>query len=107
MTNKSPKVIGGYFLEAVKSNGGCPRTLRTDMGTENGVKKRIQKAFHEVFAESTNLPCFLYGKSMHNQRIESWLSILSKHNAQYWMNSFQTLIEDNLFDGSFMDKSLV
>ena len=27
-TNSDPRVIGGYFLEAVKSSGGCPRIVR-------------------------------------------------------------------------------
>ncbi|CAG9764650.1 unnamed protein product [Ceutorhynchus assimilis] len=44
---------------------------------------------------------------MHNQLIEAWWSMLRKHNAQYWMNVFQMLKEDNLFDGSFLDKSLI
>ena len=34
-TNSDPKFIGGYFVEAVKSRGGCLRILRGDLGTEN------------------------------------------------------------------------
>ena len=30
------KIIGGFFLEDVIANGGCPLTIRTDYGTENG-----------------------------------------------------------------------
>ena len=36
-TNNDPKkIISGYFLEDDKANGGCPLTIRTDHGTENG-----------------------------------------------------------------------
>ena len=30
------KIISGYFLEDVIANGGCPLTIRTDYGIENG-----------------------------------------------------------------------
>ena len=30
------KINGGYFLEDVIANGGCPLTIRTDYRTENG-----------------------------------------------------------------------
>ena len=33
---RTPKVIGAYFFEDVIANGGCPLTIRTDYGTENG-----------------------------------------------------------------------
>ena len=35
-TNNDPKIIGGYFLEDVIANGGCPLAIRTEYGTENG-----------------------------------------------------------------------
>lgn len=101
-------MIGGYFLDAMKIIGGCPETLRSDMGTENGIMQKIQESLHELFNESSsNRPCFLYGKSMHNQRIEAWWSMLRKHNSQFWMNLFQMLKDGNLFDGSFLDVSLI
>ena len=44
-TNNDPKVIGGYFLEAVKECGGCPRVVRSDRGTENGHIRAFQEFF--------------------------------------------------------------
>ena len=35
-TNNDPKIIGGYFLEDVIANDGCPLAIRTEYGTENG-----------------------------------------------------------------------
>ena len=78
------------------------------MGTENKTVEHIHTSLRELFDESTHTkPPFLYGKSVNNQRIESWWSILRKHSAQFWMNLFQMLKEDDYFDGSFLDKSLI
>lgn len=95
-------------MNAIKLIGGFPKTVRTDMGTENKSVENIQRVLHELFVnEDAERPPFLYGRSTHNQRIEAWWSILRKHSAQFWMNLFQMLKEDNLFDGSFLDVALI
>lgn len=92
----------------MRTVGGCPQSLRCDMGTENKVVEIIQTALHELFNEEvSSRPCFLYGKSVHNQRIEAWWSILRKHSAQFWMNLFQSLKDEDYFCGTFLDKSLI
>lgn len=101
-------MIAGYYLNGVELVGGIPGTVRFDLGTENKVVERIQRTIHEVFnGSSASKPPILYGRSTANQRIESWWSILRKHCAQFWMNLFQLLKEDDHFDGSFLDKSLI
>lgn len=107
-TSNDPKVIAGYYLNAIKALGGCPMTVRSDMGTENGTVEKLQTALRELFMTGSNhKPAFLYGRSTANQRIESWWSILRKENAQYWMNLFETLKDEGLFNGTFVDKSLI
>ncbi|CAH1155551.1 unnamed protein product, partial [Phaedon cochleariae] len=107
-SSSDSKVIGGYYMNALKMIKGCPKTLRSDFGTENTLVERMQKALHQTFNEATSeRPPFLYGSSTHNQRIEAWWSILRKHNAQFWINLFEMLRDDNLYDGTFLDKSLV
>ncbi|XP_031333807.1 uncharacterized protein LOC116176151 [Photinus pyralis] len=109
-TNNDPRVIGGYYINTVKEWNGFPRTIRTDMGTENGNIQHIQKYFDEVtvtYQTNSRLPPFLYGSSHTNQRIESWWSILRKHNSQFWINLFSELRNDGLFNGTFLDKSIV
>ncbi|CAH0551685.1 unnamed protein product [Brassicogethes aeneus] len=107
-TSSDPKVIAGYYVRAVKSLGGCPQTVRSDMGTENGTMERIQTALKSFFEmKESQKPAFLYGRSTANQRIESWWCILRKQNVQYWINLFQTLKEEGLFNGTFVDKSLI
>ena len=76
-TNNDPRVIAGYYIDAVKECGGCPRTVRADMGTENVNVEQMQIFLREVQHS------FVYGKSVHNQRIESWWSILRKQNIQF------------------------
>lgn len=106
-TNNDPKVIANYYLNAVEEYGGCPQTVRTDMGTENGRIEHMQTFLRDNLRNENVLPAFIYGTSQHNQRIEAWWSILRKHNAQFWMNLFETLKDNNLFNGNIIDKSLV
>ncbi len=35
-------MVAGFYLEAVRDEGGCPTVLRTDNGTENTVMASIQ-----------------------------------------------------------------
>lgn len=106
-TNNDPKVIAGYFINAVEVHGGCPQTLRTDMGTENRHIEQLQTFLRDNLQDQNILPPFIYGTSQHNQRIEAWWSILRKHNAQFWINLFESLKDDNLFSGNFLDKALI
>lgn len=41
-TNNKPEVIANHYLECVKELQGCPRLLRTDPGTENGIMATMQ-----------------------------------------------------------------
>lgn len=103
VTNNDPKVIAGYYINAVKTVGGCPQTVRADMGTENTLVAQLQV----LLADDSNQHPFVYGRSVHNQRIEAWWGILRRQNIQYWMNVFEQLCDDYYFDGSFVDKSLI
>ncbi|KAG5876634.1 hypothetical protein JTB14_005050 [Gonioctena quinquepunctata] len=64
-TNNDPAIISGYFMNTVESLGGCPKMIRTDMGTENGYVEQVQNFFGD-----RNLGAiFIYGRSTANQRI--------------------------------------
>ena len=41
-TNNNPQVAAYFFVETLKEIGSCPRLLRTDAGTENGIMASIQ-----------------------------------------------------------------
>ena len=77
---RNPRVIAGYYIEAVDQLVGCPSMVRGDMGTENGHFAGMQRSL------TGQQSSFLYGKSTHNQRIESFWSILRKECSQLWMD---------------------
>ena len=90
-----PRVIAGYYIEAVDQLVGCPSMVRGDMGTENGHVAGMQRFL------TGQQSSFLYGKSTHNQRIESFWSILRKECSQFWMDTLRGLIDEGLFTGDF------
>ncbi|KAH3692664.1 hypothetical protein DPMN_193818 [Dreissena polymorpha] len=69
-TNNNPRVIGGYYLEAVKIKGGCPRFVRGDYGTENGHVRNFQTFFRRDSPDHDR--SYIDRASTANQRIESW-----------------------------------
>lgn len=107
-TNSDPKIIGAYYLQTVESIGACPAVIRADRGTENVVVEALQKFFRRNCNDSFCADkSFMYGASHHNQRIESWWSILRKHWTQFWMNHFAQLRHDGLFNGDALDKNIL
>ena len=98
-TNNNPRVVAGYFLEAVSTRLGCPRIIRADRGTENNVVCDLQRYFRSNAHDPQALNPFLYGSSTCNQRIESFWSMLRKKFAQYWLDLFNFLKDEGLFSG--------
>lgn len=71
VTSSDPKIIGGYFINAVRDVSCCPKLVRTDDGTENVLLLQLQRYLrrhgNDAFAGDKSA---LTGKSTHNQRIE-------------------------------------
>lgn len=108
--SNDPKIIAGYYQKTIKEIGGCPRTLRADLGTENAIIELMQihlRESHSIRNENYRLPAFLYGTSPNNQRIEAWWCCLRKHYSQFWLNVFHKLKDDGQFSGSFLDKCCI
>jgi len=103
-TNNNPKVVGGYYLEAVTQLGGCPQTVRTDEGTENGLIQQLQLFFHHN--SNSSYPPYISGASTANQRIEAWWSMLYKQFSEYWISMFKDLRSKGLHNGCFLDITL-
>lgn len=66
-TSNHPKVIAGYYIMAVAKNGGCPKTVRSDMGTENCYVENMQVYLRQSEELQSQTPAFLYGTSQANQ----------------------------------------
>lgn len=86
-------------MEAVCELLGCPKMVPGDMGTENGYAARMQTLLSGGG--------FLYGASMHNQRIESLWNILRKECAQFWIDTLGNLKDVGDFTGNPIDKNLI
>jgi len=106
-TSSDPKIIGGYFVEAIKDFGGCPRIVRADRGTENTIVAEIQRYIRRNGADPlAGDKSFLLGRSVCNQRIEAWWSILRKEFTDFWLTLFRSLKDEGNFDGHFIDTNL-
>ncbi|OWF51202.1 uncharacterized protein LOC110449483 [Mizuhopecten yessoensis] len=99
-TSSDPRVIAGYYMEAVDSRKGCPSLMRGDNGTENGHVAQMQN-----FMTRNNT--FIFGRSTANQRIEMFWFFLRKQCCQYWMDALGVLADEGLFNESFFDRNLI
>lgn len=50
---------------------------------------------------------FIKGKSVHNQRIESFWGQMRRHSADFFIKLFKCMVGEDLFDGSNLHKSLL
>ncbi|KAL2087589.1 uncharacterized protein LOC109138370 [Larimichthys crocea] len=106
-TNSDPKVIGGYFVETLERCGGCPRLVRTDMGTENVVVRDIQRYLRRDDVDDRAAErSYVTGASTANQRIESWWGVMRKQGIEPWITAVGELKDEGFFSGDFVDKAL-
>ncbi|XP_054641995.1 uncharacterized protein LOC129187166 [Dunckerocampus dactyliophorus] len=105
-TNSDPKLIGGYYIEAVQRLGGCPRIVRGDPGTENGHVRDFQRLLVPIPPDGT-VDSYLEGASTANQRIESWWGFLRRQCVEFWLCLFTDLRDNGLYDGGFLDKAIL
>ena len=107
-TSSDPKIVGGYFIEAVMSHGGCPLVMRSDHGTEND----IARSFQRFLRRSGNDPraremSYLEGPSTANQRNEYFWNFLRRECTDFWICLFRDLETNGHFDGGFLDIGLL
>lgn len=87
VSNRNPNIILHYYIECIKRYGVCPRRVRADMGTENVHYEAIQKFLRRHHQdEHAGERSFLYGKSIHNQRIESLWGMIRRQGIEFWIN---------------------
>ena len=107
-TSSNPKVIGGYFVEAVSSLGGCPLTMRGDRGTENVCVRQFQMFLRRGGDDNrAGERSYLEGPSTANQRIEYFWNFLRRQCTDYWICHFRDIEAEGNFDGGFIDINLL
>lgn len=106
VTNNDPQVVASYYMATVEQMNGCPKAIRSDRGTENVVIERLQIALRQKY-EFSEFPAYMYGRSTNNQRIEALWGFLRRQQGQFWMNLFQSMKDDNYFEGDPLEKSLI
>ena len=98
-TNNDPHIMAHHFLECVSQYAACPRILRTDCGTENGVMAAMQCYFRQASNdEHSGINSHRYGSSPSNQRIENWWSFYSRGKGHWWKNFFKDLVERGIVE---------
>ena len=107
LTASDPRVIAGYYMEAVQSIGGCPKFVRGDHGTENGHVRDIQRFLHiDDLGEDVD-SSYMAGPSTANQRIEYMWSYLRRECTDYWISLFLNMLNEGHFNGNFLDVNLI
>ena len=100
-SNNDPAVIASYYLKYVLTHGRTARVIRADMGTENVLVAALQRFFRrddeDAFAAGKS---FMYGKSVSNQRIEAWWSILRRSCTDWWIKHMKDLRDRGIYDDS-------
>lgn len=106
-TSSDPKIIGGYYINAVESLGGCPRIVRGDRGTENIRVGEFQRFLRRNIHDGSAIDSYIEGASTSNQRIESWWGFLRKESMEYYISMLIDLKDRGLFDGAYLDRNLI
>ncbi|XP_051249570.1 uncharacterized protein LOC127359638 [Dicentrarchus labrax] len=106
-TSSDPKIIGGYYIEAVQRLGGCPRIVRGDRGTENVKVRDFQRFLRRNIHDGSGIDSYIEGASTANQRIESWWGFLRRESMEFYISLFNDLKDRGLFDGAYLDRSLI
>ena len=100
-SNKNPKIIAYYYMDAVDRLGACPAKMRVDKGTEN---KNIITLQEFLTDDNSSV---IVGSSKTNQRIECWWGQYRKGNSEYFISLFQNMMAEGDFVGDFIDKNLI
>ena len=91
-SNNDPRIVAQYFVDYIRGIRGTARRIRADFGTENTHVAQIQRFLRRNNVDSfAKEKSFVYGKSVANQRIESWWSFQRRWGINWWINYFKDL----------------
>eukprot|EP00111_Clytia_hemisphaerica_P020283 TCONS_00059777-protein len=98
-SNNNPRMMASHFTRAVSEAGLVPRFVRGDRGGENVVIAGIQRFFHRQH-DDDGFSSFQFGSSIRNQRIEAWWSVFRRNRANFWINFFKDMCDQQIYDPS-------
>ena len=100
-TNNNPRVTAYYFLDTVKNLTFVPTIIRSDKGSENALIESLQIGLRTSHSDKfAGEKSYIKGRSVKNQRIESYWGQMRRHTVDYYIQFFKCMAERNLFDGS-------
>ncbi|CAL8375385.1 unnamed protein product [Arctogadus glacialis] len=98
----------------ISCKGANTSNMLKHLSTKHGIKSQECHVFKSLHTSQTSATvssvdndCVTLGPSTGNQRIERWWCTLRSECTQFWMDHFDQLKADGLYDDSFIDKSLV
>jgi len=98
-SNNDPRIVASHFTHTISEGGLVPRFIRGDRGSENVVIAGIQRFFHRQNNDN-GLSSFQFGTSVRNQRIEAWWSVFRRNRANFWINFFKDICDQQIYDPS-------
>ena len=93
-SNNDLLIITNFYLSCISKYNICPRILRMDRGNENIYCEDLQVFF------TRNPESFIYGASIHSQRIESFWARLKKFKISWWIEYFKEMVKSGLYKES-------
>eukprot|EP00474_Spongospora_subterranea_P000744 CRZ01202.1 hypothetical protein [Spongospora subterranea] len=82
--NRIPELVLAYYIDAVLNVDCLPALQRSDRGAENTLAAAVQQHFNGASAH-------LFGRSVANQRIESWWNQMYAGGIHFWIKFFKNL----------------
>lgn len=100
-TNNDPEVTAFYYLSTLKQLKFMPTILRSDKGSENVLIGSLQVCLRKKHVDKlAGEKSYITGKSVRNQRIESFWGRMRQHSMDFYIQFFKCMQSKNLFDGS-------
>ncbi|KAJ5612056.1 hypothetical protein N7510_005250 [Penicillium lagena] len=93
------------YLDTLSMRRFQPRAIRVDLGTETYLIGDAHWALRRAIdPDIRHEECWWYGRSVQNQRIESWWGQLSGSNNFVWRKLFRYLQDSGFFTSSTADQ---
>ena len=105
-TNSDPRIVCGYYMDAVQDVQGCPLIIRTAPGTENATIRECHRYLLRDLDPDGGFVVYMSGCSTASQRTESFWGQLRKECVEYWLTAFHELQNCGCCDGDYIDRSI-